>query len=106
MAAISKKIGNPNFKDLALPFYVVATNLTKGQLRFHDGPVIPRPGQLRHSRNLEPVEIDGELYCDADIDRLPYEVLRKEGADLVIGVELSSRWKRSRPISSSNQPIF
>jgi len=92
-AYLQKRIGDPNFKDLGLPFYVVATNLTKGQLKiFNDGPVIPA---VRASCALpgifEPVEIDSELYCDGGIlNRLPYEVLRKEGADLVIGVELST----------------
>lgn len=90
---LQKKIGNPSFKDLRLPFYVVATNLTSGRLRvFHEGPVIPA---VRASCAIpgifEPVEIDGELYCDGGVlDRLPCEILREVGADLVIGVELSS----------------
>jgi NTE family protein len=92
-AYLQKRIGNPNFKDLALPFHVVATNLTKGQLKiFSNGPVIPA---VRASCAIpgifEPVEINGELYCDGGIlNRLPYDVLRKEGADLIIGVELST----------------
>jgi NTE family protein len=90
---LQKRIGNPDFKDLRLPFYVVATNLTKGRLRiFNEGAVIPA---VRASCALpgifEPVEIDGEPYCDGGIlNRLPYDILRKEGADLVIGVELST----------------
>lgn len=90
---LQKRIGNPSFKDLSLPFYVVATNLTTGQLKvFNEGPVIPA---VRASCAIpgifEPVEIDGELYCDGGVlDRLPCDILRKVGADLVIGVELTT----------------
>jgi NTE family protein len=90
---LQKRIGNPDFKDLRIPFYTVATNLTKGRSKiFSDGPVIPA---VRASCAMpgifEPVEIGGELFCDGGIlNRLPYEILRKEGADLIIGVELST----------------
>src|SRR5438552_2658340 len=92
-AYLHKRIGNPTFKDLRIPFYVVATNLTTGRTKvFHDGPVIPA---VRASCAIpgifDPVEINGELYCDGGLlDRLPCDILREVGADLVIGVELST----------------
>jgi len=88
---LRKRIGNPDFKDLRLPFYVVATNLKTGQMRvFDEGPVVPA---VRASCAMpgiyNPVEIDGELYCDGGVlDTIPCEILRKAGADLVIAVEL------------------
>jgi len=90
---LQKRIGNASFKDLRLPFYVVATNLTMGRLKvFNDGPVIPAvQASCAIPGIFEPIEIDGELYCDGGVlDRLPCEILRKVGADLVIGVELTT----------------
>jgi NTE family protein len=95
-----RKIGNPRFDQLRLPLYVVATNLSNGQEKiFHEGPVVPA---VRASCAIpgifEPVEIDGELYCDGGlIDRLPCEVLRQAGADVVIGVKLGRGEGPQRP---------
>jgi NTE family protein len=98
---LDKRIGNPEFKDLRLPFYVVATNLTTGRLKvFDEGPVIPA---VRASCAMPgifaPVSIDGELYCDGGVlDMVPCDILRKAGADLVIGVELR-RSVGKRPVN-------
>jgi len=97
---LKKRIGEPRFDQLRLPFYVAATNLSTGQKRiFQEGPVIPA---IRASCAIpgvfEPVEIDGELYCDGGlVDRLPCEVLRTAGADVVIGVELGRNETTWRP---------
>jgi NTE family protein len=97
---LKKRIGTPRFDQLRLPFYVVTTNLSTGQKRlFHEGPVIPA---VRASCAIpgifEPIEIDGELYCDGGlVDRLPCEVLREAGADVVIGVELGHGEDTWRP---------
>jgi len=88
---LEERIGDPEFKDLRLPFYVVATNLTTGQMKvFKDGPVIPA---VRASCAMPgifaPVAIDGEMYCDGGLlDMVPCNILREAGADMVIGVEL------------------
>ncbi|MEW6325066.1 MAG: patatin-like phospholipase family protein [Nitrospirota bacterium] len=90
-AYLQRKIGDLRFDQLRVPLYVVATNLVTGQQKiFSEGPVIPA---VRASCAIpgifEPVLIDGELYSDGTlVNRLPCEVLRKAGADLVIGVEL------------------
>jgi NTE family protein len=99
-AYLKKRIGEPRFDQLRLPFFVVATNLSTGRKRiFQEGPVIPA---IRASCALpgvfEPVEIDGELYCDGGlVDRLPCEVLREAGADVVIGVDLGRNETTWRP---------
>jgi NTE family protein len=97
---LKKRIGEPRFDQLRVPFYVVSTNLSTGEKKyFHDGPVIPA---VRASCAIpgifEPVEIEGELYCDGGlVDRLPCDVLRAAGADVVIGVELGRNESAWRP---------
>jgi NTE family protein len=97
---LKKRIGTPRFDQLRLPFSVVATNLATGQKRiFQEGPVIPA---IRASCAIpgifEPVAIDGELYCDGGLlDRLPCDVLRTAGADVVIGVDLGRYETTWRP---------
>ncbi|MBI3620867.1 MAG: patatin-like phospholipase family protein [Nitrospirae bacterium] len=99
-AYLEKRIGTPRFDQLRLPFFVAATNLSTGQKRiFQEGPVIPA---VRASCAIpgifEPVEIAGELYCDGGLlDRLPCEVLRTAGADVVIGVDLDRGEGGRRP---------
>jgi len=101
---LKKKIGSPRFDRLRLPFFVVTTNLSTGRERiFQEGPVIPA---VRASCAIpgvfEPVKIDGELYCDGGlVDRLPCEVLRTAGADVVIGVNLGPGEGARRPSNIS-----
>jgi NTE family protein len=101
---LKKRIGTPSFDQLRLPFFVVATNLLTGRSRvFHEGPVIPA---VRASCAIpgvfEPVEIDGELYVDGGLlDRLPCEVLRTAGADVVVGVDLGRGVGARRPANIS-----
>jgi NTE family protein len=98
---LKKRIGHPDFQKLRIPFYVVATDLISGEPRvFNEGPVIPA---VRASCAIpgifEPVEIEGRLYCDGGLlDPVPCEILRKAGAELVIGVELANSNKK-RPAS-------
>lgn len=102
---LKSKIGNPNFEDLKVPFYVVATNLNAGTLRvFNSGPVIPA---VRASCAIPgifaPVRLDGEWYCDGGLlNPLPCGVLREAGADFVIGVGLGphKRWEHPKNIFS------
>jgi NTE family protein len=97
---LKKRIGAPRFDQLRLPFYVVATNLSTGQKRiFQEGPVIPAvQASCAIPGVFEPVEIDGALYCDGGlVDRLPCEVLREAGADVVIAVDLGRGENVRRP---------
>ena len=99
---LQKKIGNPTFEELRLPFFVVATNLTSGRRRvFNTGPVIPAVmASCALPGIFAPVEIDGELYCDGGlVDRIPSDVVRAAGADIVIAVELTALNHRSPPSS-------
>jgi NTE family protein len=97
---LKKRIGEPRFDQLRLPFFVVATNLVTGQRTiFNEGPVIPT---VRASCAIpgvfEPVEINGELYCDGGlVDRVPCDLLRAAGATVVIGVDLGRHEQTWRP---------
>ncbi len=97
---LQKRIGNPRFGELRVPFYVAATALTTGQLKFfNEGPVIPA---VRASCAIPgifaPIQIDGELYCDGGLlNKVPCEILREAGADVVIGVELCTYTKQAPP---------
>lgn len=97
---LQKRIGQPRFEELRIPLHVTATNLATGQLTyFHRGPVIPA---VRASCAIPgifaPVEIDGDLYCDGGIlNKIPCNVLRDAGADVVIAVQLISTQKSKPP---------
>jgi NTE family protein len=88
---LHKQIGNPNFEDLKVPFFVTATNLNTGKLVIFDkGPVIPAvQASCAIPGIFAPVRIGGQLYCDGGVlNILPCNILRKAGADFVIGVQL------------------
>ena len=90
---LKDRIGNPDFEDLELPFYVPVTHLTSGRLRMiHQGPVLPAvQASCAIPGVFSPVEIDSELYCDGGLlNKIPCKILKEAGADLVIAVELSS----------------
>ncbi len=83
---------NKSFHELQPPVMVVATDLISGQrIVFDEGPVaeavrasISIPGVLT------PVRKDGMVLVDgAVIDRLPVEVAKARGADIVIAVDVT-----------------
>lgn len=86
-------MGGANFEDLALPFYAIATDITEGkEVCLSSGNVAKA---MRASSAIppvfKPVEIDGKLLADgAFLNSVPSDVLKRNGADLVIGVNLSA----------------
>ena len=93
-----------SFSETIIPFWCSAVNLISGETEyFHDGPLheavrasIAIPGLL------SPVRIGDRLYIDGGtIESIPVQILRENGADVVIAVDLSLcapyRERRSNP---------
>ena len=83
---------NRTFAETCIPFWCSAVDLRSGETHYlHEGPLdravrasISIPGLLR------PVCLDGHTYIDGGtVEEIPIDILRKNGADVVIGVDLS-----------------
>lgn len=81
-----------SFAETCVPFWCSAVDLKTGETRYlHEGPLwqavrasISIPGLMR------PVRIGDHTYIDGGtVEELPIDVLRNNGADVVIGVDLS-----------------
>lgn len=84
---------NRTFSETCVPFWCSAVDLFSGETHYlHNGPLyravrasIAIPGLLR------PEKADGRTYIDGGtIESIPVGILRKNGADVVIGVDLSA----------------
>lgn len=82
-----------SFDDLPVPFRCVATDLVSGQARvFSNGSLADA---LRATMAIpavfSPVRQNGEILADGGLlDNLPTDVVKQMGADIVIGVHLST----------------
>ncbi|MCL2416780.1 MAG: patatin-like phospholipase family protein [Bacteroidales bacterium] len=81
----------PNFSDLQIPFFAVATDLVAAEY------VILDSGNLMHAVRasmavpsiFSPIEIDGRLLVDGGVlNNFPVLEMRRRGADIVIGVDV------------------
>jgi NTE family protein len=93
-------IGNVEFKELELPFAVVAMNAVTGErLIIREGRVA---AAVRASCSIPglvtPVEYEGRLLVDGGIvDNLPVDAARALDADFVIGVDVfEPHYRRNR----------
>ena len=91
-ALVTSQIGDITFDELRIPFRAVATDLAAGEeIDIGDGNV----GQaVRASCTIpavfEPVSIDGRLLVDGGLtNKLPVDVVRRMGADIVVGSDVS-----------------
>jgi len=84
-------LGDLRFCDLLVPFAAVATDLDSGK------PVVLSQGRVARAISAScsiqgifvPVTIDGHRLVDGGIsDNLPVDVVRRMGADYIIGVDL------------------
>ena len=80
------------FDETCVPFWCSAVDLASGETHYlHKGPLfravrasISIPGLMR------PVSMDGHTYIDGGtVEELPIDILRRNGADTVIAVDLS-----------------
>lgn len=85
---------NKSFEDLDIPLAVVACDLNESKkVVFNSGKLYKA---VRASISIpgifEPVEMDGQTLVDGGvIDRVPINILREMGADIVIGVDVGFR---------------
>jgi NTE family protein len=93
-------LGDIQFRDLTLPFAVVAMDAITGErLIIRQGRVAPA---VRASCSIPgivtPVEVDGRLLSDGGVvDNLPVDGAQALGADFVIGVDVfEPHYRRSR----------
>ncbi|MDR1159859.1 MAG: patatin-like phospholipase family protein [Syntrophomonadaceae bacterium] len=83
---------NKNFEDLDIPFYAVATDLVSGQrVIINEGSVTEA---IRASISIpgvfQPVKKEGMVLVDGAVtDRLPIEVAKSKGSDIIIAVEVN-----------------
>jgi NTE family protein len=81
-----------NLEDLRLPVAVIATDLIKGEeVVFTKGPI---SDAVRASISIPgifvPVKMDGKILVDGGvIDRVPVSIVKKMGADIIIGVDVT-----------------
>lgn len=81
-----------DFKELPKPYACVATDISTGESVVLDHGYLP--DAIKASMSIPsiftPVSIDGRLLVDGGlVNKLPAEVARKMGADILIGVDVS-----------------
>lgn len=98
---LRKNVGDCEFKDLKIPFAVIACDITTGERIVLDkGPLAPAVRASAAIPGLfSPVELEGRLLVDGGtVDNFPVEQVRAMGADYIIGVNLSrNRVSNERP---------
>jgi NTE family protein len=97
---INKSVKNTPMEKLKIPFYVVATDLGKGQeMVFGKGNT---GAAVRASCSIpgifRPVKISDRIYVDGGVvSPVPAEAAKRFGADVVIAVNVSSGAERIQP---------
>ncbi|MBM7647235.1 NTE family protein [Bacillus ectoiniformans] len=82
-----------NIEDLAIPIAIVATDIKMAEkVIFTDGPIAEAVrASIAIPGIFVPEKINGRLLVDGGvIDRVPVSVVRDMGADIIIGVDVSS----------------
>lgn len=100
---------NKTFSDLDIPFFTVATDLISGEaVVFRDGPVADA---IRASISIpgvfQPVHLDKMILVDGAVaNRLPIDVAKDEGADIIIAVEVNYTHAREIIINTAMDVIM
>jgi len=92
-AFLEKELGAVQIEDLAIKFAAVATNIANGErVMLHKGPLIKAIlASIAVPALFPPVELDGKLLVDGGlVEPVPFRAARELGADIVIGVDLST----------------
>jgi len=93
-----------NFKELSVPFFCVATDMTTAD------PVIWENGSLaqaiRSSMSIPflfaPVDHGKKLLCDGGLlNNFPVRLMREKGADIVIGIDLEMEYIEKEKLDNS-----
>lgn len=90
---LRQAFGEIDIEDLSRPFFCTAANLTTGRTDIMQRGRLWR--RLRASVSLPgilpPVLEDGQVHVDGGVmDNLPVEVMRRQGAGIVIGVDIET----------------
>ncbi len=96
---------NKTFEDTKIPLYVTATDLASGdQVIISKGKIIDAVmASISVPGIFPPVKIGGKYYIDGGVTNpTPIDVVKKLGADVVIGVDLVMQ----RTIKLANPSIF
>jgi NTE family protein len=96
--------GIPSFDDLPIPFRCVSTELVSGKAYVFDSGSLS--DAMRASMSIPgvfaPVRWDNQIFVDGGmVDNLPTDVVKKMGADVVIGVHLQIAPTAAKEIQSA-----
>ncbi len=81
-----------SFSETCVPFWCSAVDIATGETRYlHEGKLADAVrASIAIPALLRPVTIDGTVYIDGGtVESVPVDILRENGADVVIGVDLS-----------------
>ena len=90
---LKEKFGDLKFNELKIPLFITAFDIeNKQEIIFHKGNVAKA---VRASISIPgifvPTENNGKILVDGGLtDLIPTEILKKEGADIIIAVNLNS----------------
>jgi NTE family protein len=93
----------PSFNDLPIPFACVAVDVVAGkEVVLSSGSL---PLAMRSSMSIpgvfSPVEKGNMLLIDGGtLNNFPSDVVKKMGADIIIGIDLSTGWKKKEELGS------
>ncbi len=92
-----------NFRNFNIPFVCMATDLATGQAVVLDSGNIVNSirASMAISSIFTPIEINGMLLADGGIAyNFPVDIVRKMGADIVIGVDIGEPLRKKTEINS------
>ncbi|RAP33214.1 hypothetical protein DID75_02790 [Candidatus Marinamargulisbacteria bacterium SCGC AG-410-N11] len=90
---VEKHIGKIKFKDAKIPFTALVTDILSGEGVILNDPELCMSQAIRASSSFpgvfEPVNLNGRYYFDGGATfHIPCSVVKKMGADVVIGVDV------------------
>ena len=106
---IDKNIGEKNIEELNKPFFAVATELDTGdETVFKSGQVATALcASSSYPPFFKPVIIDGKRFIDgAFSNSVPADVLKGNGADYVVAIDLSSHEPKSASMLDKIFPTY
>jgi NTE family protein len=98
--SVKKMLGNALISDSEIPLAIVATDIASGKKVELTECAVSQAVMASTAVPgiFAPVEIDGQMLVDGGlVENVPITPLRKIGADLVIGVDLSARRSYRKP---------
>lgn len=88
---LSRWLGSASFHDTVIPFAAVTTDVVKREMRvFTEGELVPAiQASMAIPGIFKPIVHEGHVLIDGGVSNpVPIDVVRRMGADIVIGVNL------------------